>query len=346
MIISRTPFRVSFFGGGTDYPAWTRERPGAVIATTINKYCYLTCRHLPPFFDYGSRILYSKIEHVNKLEEIQHPAVREALRFMKIEGGVEIHHDGDLPARTGLGSSSSFTVGLLNSLYGLKGIMPTKMDLARNAIHVEYDLIGENVGAQDQVLAAHGGFNRVDFRPDGSIQVSPIIIPTGRLEALQSHLMLFFSGFTRHASEIAGDLVKQIPERTKQLERMLELLDDAIKVLCGQGDLAEFGRLLHESWELKRSLSDRISTPAVDGIYDRARKTGAIGGKLLGAGGGGFVLIFARPEDHANLKEALGDLLYVPFRFESLGSQIIFYDRVNVDEMSKADTRRRGRAGE
>jgi D-glycero-alpha-D-manno-heptose-7-phosphate kinase len=337
MIISRTPFRISFFGGGTDYPAWTREHQGSVLGTTINKYCYLTCRWLPPFFAYRSRILYSKVEHVQTLDEIQHPAVRETLRHMGIDAGVEIHHDGDLPARTGLGSSSTFTVGLLHALHGLKGTMPSKMDLALQAIHIEQRMIRENVGMQDQVLAAHGGLNRVDFRGELPIQVSPLLIPSSRLEAFQDHLLLFFTGFTRTASEIAGDVIAQIPKRTAELTRTLELLEEALRVLQGPGDLREFGRLLDEGWRIKRTLSPRIATPAVDEIYAKARAAGAAGGKLLGAGGGGFLLLFAAPEDHPRIRAALADFLHVPFRFEFLGSQIIFFDRINVFEMRQAE---------
>ena len=338
MIISRTPFRVSFFGGGTDYAAWTRDHPGAVLATTINKYCYLSCRWLPPFFDYRSRILYSRVELVRTNDEIQHPAVRETLRHLQIDQGVEIHHDGDLPARTGLGSSSTFTVGLLHALHGLKGIMPSKMDLALGAIHVEQNMIRENVGMQDQVLAAHGGFNRIDFRNDRPIQVSPVLMPSDRLEAFQDHLMLLFTGFTRTASEVAADVVAQIPSRGAELARMLELLEEAIRVLHGSGDLGEFGRLLDESWKLKRSLSPRVSTAAVDEVYAKARAAGALGGKLLGAGGGGFMLFFARPGDHERIRRALAGFLHVPFRFEFLGSQIIFFDRINVQEMKRAES--------
>ncbi len=337
MIISRTPFRVSFFGGGTDYPAWTREQPGAVLATTINTYCYNSCRWLPPFFDYRSRVLYSKVELARTNDDIQHPAVRETLRHLGITDGVEIHHDGDLPARTGLGSSSTFTVGLLHALHGLKGLMPSKMDLALGAIHVEQERIRENVGMQDQVLAAFGGFNRIDFRAERPIQISPVMIPTARLEALQDHLLLFFTGFTRTASEIAADVIAQIPRRTAELLRMLELLEEAVRVLNGGGDLSEFGRLLHESWQIKRGLSSRITTTAVDEVYAKARAAGALGGKLLGAGGGGFMLLLARPDDHPRIRGALSGFLHVPFRFEFLGSQIIFFDRINVSEMKRAE---------
>ncbi len=338
MIISRTPFRVSFFGGGTDYPAWTRAHPGAVLAATINKYCYITCRWLPPFFEYRSRILYSQVELARTNAEIRHPAVRETLRHLGIEEGVEIHHDGDLPARTGLGSSSTFTVGLLHALHGLRGVMPSKMDLALGAIHVEQERIGETVGMQDQVLAAHGGLNRIDFLPGRPILVSPVLVPAERLEAFQDHLMLLFTGFTRTASEVAADVVARIPSREAELRRMLELLEEASRVLHGTGDLADFGRLLDESWTLKRSLSERVSTREVDAVYAKARAAGALGGKLLGAGGGGFMLLFARPGDHERIRRALPGFLHVPFRFEFLGSQIIFFDRVNVSELRRAES--------
>ncbi len=326
MIISRTPFRISFFGGGTDYPAWYREHGGAVLATSINKYCYISCRYLPPFFDYKSRIVYSKLEFVKHASEIQHPAVRAALQFLKIDDGVEIHHDGDLPARTGLGSSSTFTVGLLHSLYALRGQMASKMQLARDAIHVEHDLLHESVGAQDQVITAHGGLNRIDFAPDDTFSLHPIILKKDRLVALQSHCMLIFTGFTRFASEIAAEQIEKTPERKPELSAMFQMVDEATRILRGSGDLAEFGRLLHENWGLKRRLSSRISTTEIDAIYEAGRQAGALGGKLLGAGGGGFLLLFARPEDQGRIRSKLEKLLHVPFRFESLGSQIIHYD--------------------
>ncbi|MBI3854235.1 MAG: kinase [Planctomycetes bacterium] len=326
MIISRTPFRISFFGGGTDYPAWYREHGGAVLATSINKYCYISCRPLPPFFEYKSRILYSKIELVKSTAEIQHPAVRAALQFLKIEDGVEIHHDGDLPARTGLGSSSTFTVGLLHALYAFRGQMASKMQLARDAIHLEHDVLGETVGAQDQVITAHGGLNRIDFAPDDTFSVSPLILKKDRLVALQAHCMLVFTGFTRTASEIAAEQVRKTAERAAELGRMYQMVETATGILKGDGDLADFGRLLHENWLLKRKLSTRVSTPEIDSIYEAGRSAGAIGGKILGAGGGGFLLFFARPEDHPRIRAKLDKFLHVPFRFETLGSQIIHYD--------------------
>lgn len=324
MIISRTPFRISFFGGGTDYPVWFRENGGAVLATTINKYCYITCRFLPPFFDHRSRIVWSKIELVRDTAEIQHPAVREALRFLGIADGVEIHHDGDLPARGGLGSSSAFTVGLLHALYGLKGVMPSKTQLAQDAICLEQDQLRENVGSQDQVLAAFGGFNRVEFSGKSEFRVFPIILKPERLKILHNHLLLFFTGFSRNASEIAGEQIRVTHQKKGELKAMRQMVDAAVNILTTQAEITEFGKLLHESWLLKRSLTDKISTPVVDEMYETARKAGAIGGKLLGAGGGGFLLVFARPEDHPRLGKALGRLLCVPFKFESHGSQIIF----------------------
>jgi D-glycero-alpha-D-manno-heptose-7-phosphate kinase len=331
MIISRTPFRISFFGGGTDYPAWYREHGGAVLATTINKYCYLSCRRLPPFFDYKSRILYSKIELVKSVDEIQHPAVRAILQFLKIDDGIEIHHQGDLPARTGLGSSSTFTVGLLHALYALRGRMSNKMQLARDAIHVEHDLLKETVGVQDQVITAHGGLHRIDFAPDDTFSLSPLILKKERLEAFQAHCMLLFTGFTRTASEIAAEQVEKTPQNKSELKQMFEMVDTATRILQDEGDIGEIGRLLHENWQIKRKLSSKISTPEIDGIYEAGRAAGALGGKILGAGGGGFLLFFARPEHQPRIRAKLDKFLHVPIRFETLGSQIIHYDPLEQD---------------
>lgn len=324
MIISRTPFRISFFGGGTDYPVWYRENKGAVLATTINKYCYISSRYLPPFFEHKYRIVYSLIENVKNVSAIKHPAVKSCLKFMKIKGGLEIHHDGDLPARSGLGSSSAFTVGLLHTLYALKGIMPTKRQLALDAIYVEQEIIKENVGSQDQVLAAFGGFNRIEFGGDHHILAKQITIKKEILEQLQSHLMLFFTGFSRISSEIADEQIKNTLKKKKELRSMYQMVDEAISILNGN-KTKEFGKLLHNSWKLKKSLSQKVSTTHIDNIYSTARKAGAIGGKLLGAGGGGFILFFVEPEKQERVKENLKDLLWVPFRFEELGSQVIFY---------------------
>ena len=324
MIISRTPFRVSFFGGGTDYNGWFKENKGAVLATTIDKYCYITCRYLPPFFEHKSRIIYSQMEHVHGIDDIDHPSVREVLRFLKINDGIEIHHDGDLPARTGLGSSSAFTVGLLNSLYALKGKMVTKEQLAKEAIHVEQDMIKENVGCQDQTLAAYGGFNHIEFGGSQHLRVQPVTMPAEKLDLLQDHLMLFFTGFARTASKIAQHQIKNIPKKKPELGRMYEMVHEAVDILNGN-DLRRFGKLLDESWKLKRTLSDKISSSNIDDLYAAATRAGALGGKLLGAGGGGFILFFVEPQKKPKVRAALKGLLEVPFKFEGLGSQIIFY---------------------
>jgi len=325
MIISRTPFRISFFGGGTDYPVWYRENNGAVLATTIDKYCYISCRYLPPFFEHRHRIVYSQAELVQDIDEIRHPSVRETLKFMRITEGVEIHHDGDLPARTGIGSSSSFTVGLLHALYALKGIMPSKMQLAKDAMHIEQDTIKENVGSQDQTMASFGGLNRIEFSKEHNIEVQPITIKPQKLELLQNHLMLFFSGFSRTASQIAEEQIKKTPNKKRELTEMYHIVDEAVNILNGDNNLLEFGKLLHESWQLKRSLTNKISPPHIDYFYKTAIRAGATGGKLLGAGGGGFILFFVRPELQPKVRESLRGLLNVPFHFENSGSQIIFY---------------------
>lgn len=340
MIISRTPFRISFFGGGTDYPVWYEENGGAVLATSIDKYCYISCRYLPPFFEHKTRLVYSKIENIKDHEEIQHPSVRAILRDMGIGDGLEIHHDGDLPARTGIGSSSSFTVGLLHCLFALKRLMPSRMQLAREAIRVERGLLSESVGSQDQVTAAFGGFNKVSFSREGEIHLQPVILERDRLEYFQSHLMLYFTGFSRFASEIAGDQIRNTHRKKPELAAMGAMVDRALEILAGREDLGEFGKLLGESWSLKRNLSDRIATPEIDNIYETALAAGALGGKLLGAGGGGFMLLFARPEDQPGIREKLKDLLQVPFRFETGGSQIVFYDSGAMDRDSRPQTPR------
>ncbi len=330
MIISRTPFRISFFGGGTDYPVWYNEHGGAVLATSINKYCYITCRYLPPFFEHKYRIVYSRTEQTQNISEIQHLSARETLNFLDINRGVEIHHDGDLPARTGLGSSSAFTVGLLNALYALKGKMVTKRQLALDAIHIEQDRLKENVGSQDQTTAAFGGFNKIEFGGEQQILVQPITLNSRKCQLLQDHLMLFFTGFSRTASEIAGEQIRKTPDKKNELIRMREMVEEAISILNGgDSDITDFGRLLHEGWMIKRSLTDKISTAQIDKIYETALNAGALGGKLLGAGGGGFILFFVEPEFQQRVKEKLKNLLYVPFKFENLGSQIIYYAPTN-----------------
>ncbi len=326
MIISRTPFRISFFGGGTDYPVWYRENGGAVLSTTIDKYCYITLRYLPPFFPYKHRIVYSNTETVKDIEEIVHPAVKAALKFMNVEKGMEIHHDGDLPARSGLGSSSSFTVGMLNSLYALKGSMVPKSKLAKEAIYIERDVLKENVGVQDQIAAAFGGLNRITFGKDEKFIVEPITIGADRKKELESCLMLFFTGFSRTASEIAKAQIENTPQKSKELNIMRQMVDEALGILCGSGDISDFGRLLNKTWELKRSLTNKISNPEIDKIYEKAKFSGALGGKILGAGGGGFMLLFVPSERKQKIREALNGLLEVPFHFDNGGSQIIYYN--------------------
>lgn len=326
MIITRTPFRVSFFGGGTDYPAWFNAHGGAVLSTAIDKYCYITCRHLPPFFEFKHRIVYSLIENVRHWDEIKHPAVRAVLEWADCNDGLEIHHDGDLPARSGLGSSSSFTVGLVHALAAMRGRYIAKDDLARDAIHIEQNLIKENVGSQDQVAAAFGGFNRIEFKPGGVFDVAPVIVGRARIDELQSHLMLCFTGLSRIASEVAQAKIANFKRREAELGRMRQMVDEAVRVLHSRtASIEQFGQLLHESWLCKKELSEKVSTAQIDALYDAALDAGATGGKLLGAGGGGFLLLFCRPERQAKVRERLKDLVHVPFGFDEAGSRVVLY---------------------
>lgn len=332
MIISRTPFRISFFGGGTDYPIHYKKHGGTVLATSINKYCYINCRYLPPFFRHKHRVVYSIVETTKSISEIKHRSARETLSYMNIDRGVELHHDGDLPARAGLGTSSSFTVGLINALYALKGKMTTKRQLALDAIHIEQNLIKEHVGSQDQVTAAFGGFNRIEFDGEQEFKVQPVTLNQDKIQSLQDHMMLFFTGFSRTASQIASEQIKKTPEKKKELKRMAEMVDEAIDILNENiHNLKDFGKLLHENWMIKRKLTSKITTNAIDKIYENARNAGAIGGKLLGAGGGGFILFFVEPKNQPKVMEKMKDFLYVPFKFEDLGSQIIYYSRSEED---------------
>lgn len=337
MIISRTPFRVSLFGGGTDLPQWYRQNGGAVIGGAIDKYCYITLRSLPPFFEHRHRVVYSKIELVKAIEEIQHPSVRACLSEMRMETGLEIHHDGDLPARSGLGSSSSFTVGLLNALHAFRGHMATKQELAEEAIRIEQEVIGENVGSQDQMWAAYGGLNRIDFHQDGSIDVTPLIIERERRDALQGHLMLYFTGLSRLASKIEGEKIANLDKREAQLRTLHAMVDEAAGILGdGRRDLGDLGRLLHEGWMLKRELSANVSNGTIDDLYRAALESGALGGKLLGAGGGGFLLLFVPPERQAAVRERLKDLIAVAFRFDAGGSKIVVYEPNDFDRRRRA----------
>lgn len=341
MIITSTPLRVSFFGGGTDYPVWYREYGGAVLSTAIDKCCYITCRRLPPFFEYHSRISYSKVENVGHNDVIEHPSVRACLQFMGIEEGVEIQHVADLPARTGLGTSSAFTVGLLLGLYALQDKMRSKQALATDAIHVEQDLLKEAVGAQDQVSAAYGGFNRINFHTDGSIDVKRVLIPPSRFTELEQNLALYFTGFARTASEIAQEQVKVTSQRKQELEAMLQLVDEGEAILTQpRRPLEDFGRLLDEGWQIKRSLTQRITNPSIDEIYQAGISAGALGGKLLGAGGGGFMLFFVPPERRQELRERLRKLLCIPFSCATKGSHVVVYEPEAVYDQSLASERK------
>lgn len=341
MIITSTPLRISFFGGGTDYPVWYREHGGSVLSTTIDKSCFITCRWLPPFFEYHTRISYTKVENVSRNELIQHPSVRACLHYLGINEGVEIHHIADLPARTGLGTSSAFTVGLLLGLYALKNQLRDKRTLAAEAIHVEQDLLHEAVGAQDQISAAYGGFNRISFDPDGTFDVKRLLMSSARLAELENHLALYFTGFSRIASEVAQDQVRLTPQKGSELKAMLQLVDAAQDIILdSERDLHEFGRLLHESWQIKRSLTRRISNSEIDEIYQAGLSAGALGGKLLGAGGGGFMLFFVLPERRAALRDRLRKLLCVPFAFSNKGSEVVLYEPEEPYNRSLAQERR------
>lgn len=340
MIITRTPLRISFFGGGTDYPVWYRQYGGAVLSTTIDKCCYITCRYLPPFFEYHSRISYSKVENVNRNDAIQHQSVRACLQFLGIDEGVEVHHVADLPARTGLGTSSAFTVGLLLGLYALKDQMRDKHALAADAIHVEQELLEEAVGAQDQVSAAYGGFNRINFHVDGTIEAKRMLTPNTRLAELEQHLALYFTGFTRTASEIAKDQIRMTSQRKKELEIMAQMVNEAEAILTSSSrPLDEFGRLLHETWQVKRTLTQNITNTCIDEIYEAGLSAGALGGKLLGAGGGGFMLFFVPPDRRQALRMRLKRLLCVPFAFSNRGSQVVVYEPEKIYDKSLADDR-------
>ena len=326
MIISRTPFRISFFGGGTDYPAWFLENGGAALSTTIDKYCYITCRRFPPFFtEVKHRIVWSHIETVPTISNILHPAVREGLRYLNFDDstGLEIHHQGDLPARSGMGSSSAFAVGLINALTGLRGQTLNKHDLALKAIELEQDVLKENVGCQDQVAVAYGGLNIIRFLTSGEIIVKPVSISPSRKEELQSKLFLVYTGTTRSASSVAADVIANISKKEDVLNQMQSNVDKAVSILIGSGDLDEFGQLLHENWKLKCQQSDLITNSTVDGIYKTARDNGAIGGKLLGAGVSGFMLFYVPLEKQDQVRRALSGYLNVPFKFENMGSTLI-----------------------
>lgn len=325
MIISKTPFRMSFFGGGTDIPAFFNEHGGAVISTTFDKYCYVNVRHMPPFHPYISELVHNRFERVNNIEEIEHPLIRECMRLHDIHE-IRLTYEGDLPARTGLGTSSTFAVGMLNAFCALKGKMMSHRQLADEAIHVERDILKEHGGWQDQVAAAYGGLNRIDFK-DGDFSVHPIIISPERKHELDENLMLFYTGIQRFSSEIQADTFASPVDKTKQLLDMLALVDEAEKILTDHNtSLNEFGKLLDTTWKLKRGTGSKVSNGSIDELYNRAIKAGALGGKLLGAGGGGFLLFYCEKQHQPALVKTLEQLMIVPFNFENEGAQILYYN--------------------
>ena len=325
MIITKTPFRMSFFGGGTDMENYFRENGGAVLSTTFDKYCYVNVRHLPRFFDYSTEISYSKTERVTDVEAIQHPAVRNAMKMLDMHE-IRLTYEADLPARSGLGTSSSFAVGMLNAFYALKGKYADKKKLADEAIYLERVLCQEAGGWQDQIAASFGGFNRINFNEDG-YEVLPVIISPERKKQLNDNLMMFFTGFTRFSSDVQKANSSSSPkDKNAMLKEMYSLVDDAEKVLTEKGaDLDDFGRLLDHTWKLKRQTGSAVSTNSIDGLYARGIEAGALGGKLLGAGGGGFLVFYVQPEYQENVRKAMSDLMYIPFEFENGGTRVIHY---------------------
>ena len=324
MIITKTPFRMSFFGGGTDMESFFMENGGAVLSTTFDKYCYVNVRHLPRFFDYSTELSYAKIERVTDVNHIQHPAIREAMKMLDMHE-IRLTYEADLPARSGLGTSSSFAVGMINAFYALKGKYADKKKLADAAIYLERELCKEAGGWQDQIAASYGGFNRINFNSDG-YEVLPLIINPERKRQLNNNLMMFFTGFTRFSSDVQKANASNKADKVNQLKEMLALVDEAEKVLVDkQSDLDEFGRLLDHTWRIKRKTGNTVSTNSIDELYDKGLKAGALGGKLLGAGGGGFLVFYVEPDKQEKVKKAMEDLLYIPFEFEDGGTRVIHY---------------------
>lgn len=324
MIITKTPFRMSFFGGGTDMENFFRENGGAVISATFDKYCYVNVRHLPRFFDYTTELTYSRSERVSNVEDIQHPAIRNAMKMLDMHE-IRLTYEADLPARSGLGTSSSFAVGMLNAFYALKGKYANKKKLADEAIYLERVLCNEVGGWQDQIAASYGGFNRINFGQDG-YEVLPVIISPERKKQLNKNLLMFFTGFTRFSSDVQRANNVSAAEKNVRLKEMLDLVDEAEKILTDKDiDLDDFGRLLDHTWKLKKQTGVKISTNNIDKYYDRGIKAGALGGKLLGAGGGGFLVFYVQPEKQEAVRGALKDLMYIPFEFENGGTRVIHY---------------------
>ncbi len=330
MIITKTPYRMSFFGGGTDVPQFFNENGGSVISTTFDKYSYVNVRHMPPFHSYLSELVYNKIERVNDLDAIVHPSIREAMKYLDMHK-IRLTYEGDLPARTGLGTSSTFAVGMLNAFYALKGIYVGKRKLAEDAIYLERELCKENGGWQDQIAAAYGGLNRIDFK-DNKFTVKPIIMDQNRKKSLNNRLLLFYTGISRFSSDVQKDTMSNFEDKSSQLKEMLTLVDEAEKLLGDiNSDLNEFGRLLNYTWQLKRQTGSKISSSNIDDLYKKGLDAGALGGKLLGAGGGGFLLFYCEPDKQESLCKALDELMLVPFNFENDGTQVIYYEPVQYN---------------
>lgn len=330
MIITKTPYRMSFFGGGTDVPDFFNVFGGAVISTTFDKYSYVNVRHMPPFHDYMTEVVYNKIERVNDVQSIVHPSIREAMKYLDMHE-IRLTYEGDLPARTGLGTSSTFAVGMLNAFYALKGKYVGKRKLAEDAIYLERVLCKERGGWQDQVAASFGGLNRIDFKDD-QFKITPIIMDQERKHELNGNLLLFYTGLSRYSADVQKDTMSNLDEKTKQLKEMLALVDEAESVLENRhSDLHDFGKLLDYSWRLKRATGSRISNSDIDDLYETGLRAGALGGKLLGAGGGGFLLFYCERGKQDTLKKALEKLMIVPFNFENEGTKIIYYDPVQYD---------------
>ena len=329
MIIAKTPYRISFFGGGSDYPGWYKEHGGQVLSTAINKHNYISCRYLPPFFEHNLRLVYSVVEEVKNRNHIDHPSAREVLKFLDLSKDLEIHYDGDLPGRSGTGSSSSFTVGLLNTLYAYLGQRVDSRRLAEESIFIEQNLIGETVGSQDQIAAAFGGFNHIKFHQNGNFDVSEVNVNKPRLELLDSKILLFFTGISRFAEKVAKTYVDDISSKKTQINSMSSMVDEGLKIITN-GNLDDFGLLLDEAWHKKKELSKEVSNKEIDDIYNKAKMNGAIGGKISGAGGGGFMFFYVSEGKEQDLINALSDLTHVPFSFEREGSKIIFDEDKNI----------------
>ncbi len=325
-VITRTPYRISFFGGGSDYPEWYLKHGGAVLSSTINKYCYISARHLPKIMGIVHRVVWRHVENVETMHDILHPAVREGMKFLKFDDsiGLEINYQGDLPARAGMGSSSTFAVGLLNALRTLRGEKPSAHSLATDAIHLERNLLHDRVGSQDQTAAAYGGLNYIEFKTDGEIAVRPVKLAKPVYDKLNQHLLLFFTGRQRTASNVAESVIRNLENRKDQITRMQAMAVEGSKILQA-GDMESFGHLLHEAWTLKRGISDQVSSEFIDRVYGIGRENGAWGGKLLGAGQSGFMCFVAPPERRQQVIAALDDIgTVVPFELDSLGSRVVY----------------------